>query len=130
MRTTCTVLQIVPVPGIGAIIAGVKNPHSGLTGRGVAQAALVVFGSWPLIVPGAIGLLWAVWDAVRIHRWSAPPGPWSMPTADAPPETVAPTREQKRAERQARREAKRDARTRRKAQREKEREDDDTRYMP
>jgi hypothetical protein len=30
--------------------------------------ALFVLGAWPLIVPGAIGLAWAVWDTVRIAQ--------------------------------------------------------------
>ncbi len=108
-RVACIVLQVIPVPGVGAIIAGAKNPHSGLLGRGIAQVALVVFGSWPLIVPGAAGLIWAIVDAVRIARWSTDAPPWSAPTKDAPPETLSPTRAERRAQRKAAREAKKDA---------------------
>ena len=50
LKVACIVLQVFP-PGVGAIIAGSKNPHSRYLGRGIAQLALVVFGSWPLIVP-------------------------------------------------------------------------------
>lgn len=86
-RITCTVLQVLPLPGVGAIIAGAKNPHSRFMGRGITQSCLVVFGSYPLIIPGAIGILWAWWDAVAIAR-TLPPGPLSYPTDDADPETL------------------------------------------
>lgn len=78
LKVVCIILQIVP-PGVGAIIAGAKNPHTGWLGRGIAQLVLVVFGSWPLLIPGAIGLIWAWTDAVRIARTSVPPGPMSRP---------------------------------------------------
>lgn len=129
-RRAAVVLQVVPLPGLGAIIAGNRNPHSGLTGRGVAQLALVVFGSYPLLVPGAVGLAWAVYDAVRIGRFARPPGPGSEPTPDEPPETVAPTPEQKRAERAARREEKRTERAERRAAKREAEEEDETRYVP
>ncbi len=29
---------------------------------------LVVLGSYPLVIPGAVGLAWAIWDAVRIAQ--------------------------------------------------------------
>ncbi len=116
-KWVCTVLQIVPLPGVGAIIAGIKNPHSGLTKRGIAQLALVVFGSWPLILPGAAGLIWAIVDAVRIARWSQNTPPWSFPTRDADPETLSPTAAQRRAARQARREDKRRAAVKRRDER-------------
>jgi len=89
-RTACTVLQIVPIPGVGAMIAGWKNPQSGLLPRGSAQALLVVFGSWPLVVPGAVGLAWAVWDAFQIHRGARPPGPLSRPVPGSAPEDQEP----------------------------------------
>ncbi len=128
LRPTCIVLQVLPVPGVGAIIAGAKNPHSRLLGRGIAQAALVVFGSYPLIIPGAAGLLWAIWDAARIARDSGQPTPWTEPAPDADPETVTPTRAQKaevrrgergvrRAERQADRAEKQAVRAEQKAER-------------
>ncbi len=123
-------LQVFPLPGLGAVLAGTRNPHSGLLGRGVAQMALVVFGAYPLLVPGAIGLAWAVYDAVRIGRFARPPGPLSRPTPDAPAETVAPTQEQKRAETAARRAKRRGAREARRAERRRRDEDDDTRYVP
>lgn len=102
-RIACIVLQVVPVPGVGAIIAGIKNPHSGLRGRGIAQAALVVFGSWPLIIPGAAGLIWAIVDAVRIGRWAEAAPSWSYPTEDADPDTLTPTRAERQAAKQAER---------------------------
>lgn len=78
-RTACTILNIVPLPGLGAIIAGYRNPHSGLVRTGFLQLLLVVFGSWPLLFPGFIGLAWAVATAVRIHADSRLPPPWSAP---------------------------------------------------
>lgn len=76
-RTLCIVLNIVPIPGVGAIIAGIKNPHSGLLKMGIAQTLLVVFGSYPLIVPGAIGFVWAAWTSYRMHRDAYSHVPWS-----------------------------------------------------
>ncbi len=87
LRIACIVLQVFP-PGVGAIIAGSKNPHTKYLGRGIAQLVLVLFGSYPLILPGAIGLLWAWYDAIQIGRLSAPPGPMSRPTPDADPATL------------------------------------------
>lgn len=66
-RRLCVALNVVP-PGVGAILAGWRNPHTRLLRHGVVQLVLVAFGAWPLIVPGAIGLAWAVWDAVRIGQ--------------------------------------------------------------
>lgn len=77
-KIACIILQVVP-PGLGAIIAGHKNPHTKMRARGIAQLTLVVFGSWPLIIPGAAGLLWAWWDASQIARTAVPPGPLSEP---------------------------------------------------
>lgn len=65
-------LNIVPVPGIGAIIAGYRNPHSPLLRHGIAQALLVAFGSWPLILPGLIGLAWAIRTAMIIDGAQQP----------------------------------------------------------
>lgn len=107
LRPVCIILQILPVPGVGAIIAGIKNPHSKLLGRGIAQASLVIFGSYPLIIPGALGLIWAIVDAVAIARNSASDAPWTRPTADADPETVTPTRAQRAATRAAQRDVRR-----------------------
>lgn len=67
MRVVCVVLNIIPIPGLGAIIAGWKNPHSRLLGKGIAQSILVIFGTYPLIVPGVIGFLWACCTARSIH---------------------------------------------------------------
>ena len=67
-RWTLFALQLLPVPGVGAAILGWRNPHTRLLRNGLLQATLVVFGAWPLVVPGAIGLGWAVWDAVRIAK--------------------------------------------------------------
>lgn len=128
-KRAAVVLEVFPLPGVGAVVAGVKNPHSGLAGRGLAQLALVLFGSYPLLVPGAVGLAWAVYDAVRIGRFARPPGPRSVPTPDAPPETVSPTR-QRRAEREGVREAKRAQREARRAERRVAEEEDETRYVP
>lgn len=67
-RWTLCGLNVLPLPGLGAAILGWRNPHTRLASHGVMQAILVVLGSWPLIVPGAIGLAWAAWDAVRIGQ--------------------------------------------------------------
>lgn len=77
----CTVLAVFPLPGLGTLLAGIKNPHTRFTLHGALQLVLVVFGSWPLIVPGVAGLAWAVWSAVQIHRHSRAPPPWSHPTS-------------------------------------------------
>lgn len=72
-RIACTALNILPIPGVGAIIAGHRNPHSRLRGKGVAQLVLVVFGSFPLIIPGVIGFVWACYTAYWIHENSRLP---------------------------------------------------------
>lgn len=120
-RITCIVLQLLPIPGVGAIIAGIKNPHTGLLGRGIAQVALVLFGSWPLIIPGAAGLVWAIVDAVRIGRHSVRPARWSLPTPDAEPSTLDLRKEQRMAARAARRAGKAEAKAAKRAAREAER---------
>ena len=79
-RIAWAILNVVP-PGLGAIWVGWRNPHSRLMQRGWLQFVLVVFGSWPLIVPGAIGLGWAIWDAVRIGQADLAP----VPKPDTPP---------------------------------------------
>lgn len=66
-RTAFAILNVVP-PGLGAFLAGWKNPHTRLLRNGILQFALVVFGAWPLILPGAVGFVWAVWDAARIAQ--------------------------------------------------------------
>ena len=67
-RWACFGLTLLPVPGLGAAILGWRNPHTRLLRNGLLQMALVAFGSWPLVVPGAAGLAWAAWDAVRIAQ--------------------------------------------------------------
>lgn len=67
-RWTLCALNVLPLPGLGAVILGWRNPHTGLLQRGLLQLVLVLFGSWPLVIPGAIGLAWAAWDAVRIGQ--------------------------------------------------------------
>ena len=73
-RTAAAILNVVPLPGLGALLAGWRNPHTRLRRNGSLQMALAVFGSWPLVVPGAVGLAWAAWDSVRIAqaRMSSP----------------------------------------------------------
>lgn len=66
-RTTLAILNVVP-PGFGAIVVGWRNPHTRLLRNGVVQLVLVMFGAWPLIFPGLVGLAWAIWDAVRIFQ--------------------------------------------------------------
>ena len=92
-RTTAAVLNVVPLPGLGALLAGWRNAHTTLRRNGALQMALVVLGSWPLIVPGALGFAWAVWDTVRIARAklrrfppaNAPDPADESPKARAPP---------------------------------------------
>jgi hypothetical protein len=79
-RIACTVLNIVPLPGLGAVIAGWRNPHTKLRRDGALQLALVLFGSWPLIVPGVAGLVWACFTAYHIQRDGRPGPAWSHPT--------------------------------------------------
>lgn len=67
-RWTCVALNVLPLPGLGAVLAGWRNAHTNLRRNGVMQLTLVLFGSWPLIVPGAVGFAWAIWDAVRIGQ--------------------------------------------------------------
>lgn len=78
-KVACVTLQVLPLPGLGAVIAGHKNPHTKLRARGIAQLSLVVFGSWPLIIPGAAGVVWAWWDAFVMARTAVAPGPMSQP---------------------------------------------------
>jgi hypothetical protein len=84
-RVACTVLNVVPLPGVGAILAGWKNPHTRLMRDGIAQLVLVVFGAWPLILPGVAGIVWAAWTALAIHRDAVAPGPLSRPTRRVAP---------------------------------------------
>jgi hypothetical protein len=89
-RWAGSVLNVLPVPGLGALLVGWRNPHTPLRRDGVMQMVLVVFGSWPLVVPGVIGFAWAVWDAVRIGQARirmppATPGPLS---GAAPPKAA------------------------------------------
>jgi hypothetical protein len=74
-RVALGVLNVVPIPGAGAVAAGWRNPHSRLLARGVSQMALVLLGSYPLVVPGAVGLGWAILDAVRILQADLAPLP-------------------------------------------------------
>ncbi len=67
-RWTLFALTLLPIPGMGAAILGWRNPHTRLLPHGLMQATLVLFGSWPLVIPGLIGFAWAVWDAVRIAQ--------------------------------------------------------------
>lgn len=67
-RVACAVLNVLPLPGLGALLAGWRNAHTTLRRNGALQVALVAFGAWPLVVPGVAGLLWAVWDTVRIAQ--------------------------------------------------------------
>lgn len=78
-RIACTVLAVFPLPGLGTLLAGLKNPHTRFTLHGSLQLVLVILGSWPLIVPGAAGFAWAVWSAVQIHARSRSPPPWTRP---------------------------------------------------
>ena len=74
-RTTFGVLNILPLPGLGATLAGWRNAHTNLRRNGLLQMTLVVFGSFPLIIPGAIGFVWAIVDGVRILQSRALPAP-------------------------------------------------------
>jgi hypothetical protein len=79
-RAILGTLNILPLPGLGALLAGWRNPHSRLVRHGAAQLVLVLLGSYPLIVPGVAGFAWAVWDAIRILRADLLP----MPPRNAP----------------------------------------------
>lgn len=81
-RIPLAVLNVLPIAGVGAIVVGRRNAHTRLLRNGVLQAALVVLGSWPLVLPGAIGLAWAATDAVRIAQAEllpVPPPPATEP---------------------------------------------------
>lgn len=90
-RFACVLLNVVPLAGLGAIWAGWRNPHSGLRRNGALQATLVLLGSWPLVVPGLAGFVWACWDAGRIARASllALPPPGTDSGSDATPQKGA-----------------------------------------
>ncbi len=79
-RTAGALLNVLPLPGLGALWVGWRNPHSRLLRRGWLQMVLVLFGSWPLIVPGAVGLAWAIMDAVRIGQAELSPLPPAGPS--------------------------------------------------
>lgn len=68
VRVATAILNVVPLPGVGALWVGWRNPHTRLARNGFLQLVLVVFGSWPLVLPGILGLAWAVWDALRIAQ--------------------------------------------------------------
>jgi hypothetical protein len=85
-RTACAVLNVLPLPGLGAVLAGWRNPHTRLLRNGALQLALVAFGIWPLVLPGAAGLAWAGWDAVRIGQARL----LRMPPRDAPDPATLP----------------------------------------
>ena len=82
-RAACAVLNLVPLPGTGALLAGWRNAHTTLRRNGALQLALVVLGSWPLILPGAAGFLWAAWDTIRIAHADLGPLPPKAPAASA-----------------------------------------------
>lgn len=79
-RTACAILNLVPLPGLGALLAGWRNAHTTLRRDGILQLVLVVFGSWPLILPGALGFLWAAWSTIQIAHADLR----RMPARDAP----------------------------------------------
>ena len=85
-RTAAAILNVVPLPGLGALLAGWRNAHTTLRRNGALQMALVVLGAWPLIVPGVAGFAWAAWDAVRIARADLR----RLPPADAPDPSAEP----------------------------------------
>ncbi|HUR26468.1 MAG TPA: hypothetical protein VM327_10690 [Candidatus Thermoplasmatota archaeon] len=86
-RTAAAILNVFPLPGLGALLAGWRNAHTTLRRNGALQMVLVLLGSWPLIVPGIVGLAWAIWDTVRIARADLrDPPPRAEPAApDATP---------------------------------------------
>lgn len=90
-RWTCLVLNVLPLPGLGAALLGWRNPHTRLLQRGLMQLTLVLFGSWPLVLPGAIGLAWAAYDAVRIGQARLLPLP-PRPEHEAAAAQAAPTK--------------------------------------
>jgi hypothetical protein len=77
-RRALAALNLLP-PGLGAMLAGWRNPHSRLLGRGASQLLLVLFGTYPLVVPGLAGLGWAILDTVRILRADLVPRPPPAP---------------------------------------------------
>lgn len=88
-RAVCAALNVLPIPGVGAMWAGWRNPHTPLLRHGAMQALLVIFGSWPLVFPGFVGFVWAAWDAVRIGRATLvapPPRGGADPYNDATPQ--------------------------------------------
>lgn len=85
-RWACVALNVLPLPGLGAVLAGWRNAHTTLRRDGALQMALVAFGAWPLIVPGAVGLGWAAWTAVRMGQADLR----RMPPRDAPDPAEAP----------------------------------------
>jgi hypothetical protein len=90
-RTAAAILNVVPLPGLGAVLAGWRNAHTTLRRNGALQMALVVFGAWPLVIPGIIGLTWAVWDTVRIAQAdlaALPPKDAPEPAQAAPPKAA------------------------------------------
>lgn len=92
-RTAGAILNVLPLPGAGALAVGWRNAHTTLRRNGALQMALVVLGAWPLVIPGAIGFAWAVWDAVRIAQARIRmPGPAEAPPPEAPKPARPPRR--------------------------------------
>lgn len=72
------------------MLAGQRNPHTSLRRNGAFQLLLVLFGAWPLVLPGAAGLGWALWDAWRILQADLVPAPAKdAPSAEASPEQAS-----------------------------------------
>ncbi len=80
-RPVWAILNVLPIPGVGAMVVGRRNAHTKLLRNGILQCILFVFGSWPLVVPGAIGLGWAIVDAMRIGQAVLIPPPAKPPPA-------------------------------------------------
>ncbi len=75
LRPLWVALQVLPIPGLGAIVVGTHNPHTRLRRNGTAQLLLVLLGSWPLVLPGLAGLAWAIRDAIYIAQADTIPPP-------------------------------------------------------
>lgn len=89
-RTAFACLNVLPLPGLGALLAGWRNPHTDLRRNGALQLLLLA-GAYPWIVPGLAALVWGTYDALRIAKADlVPPEARAAPRVPAEPASAPP----------------------------------------
>jgi hypothetical protein len=92
----CLVLNVLPLPGVGSILAGVKGGHRGVLIVGIVQALLDIGGIVLLVNAQFLGFLlslaagvWSIVWGVRIFLASGATTSASTPTATVSATTTA-----------------------------------------